>query len=152
MLPTAFLMALASVGLSTPAPQAADDAEQILEITRDFVVGFNDNDVERIMRHYSDVYVDVNHPHPVQSFMERASYYKTITSRGDTRVNITPDEIIIDSGMAAVRGQVQLSRKSADGRWRPAQERRYMELLRKAPDGRWRVIWGMEGEIAEEAS
>ena len=122
---------------------------EIRHLTREFVEGFNSGDVERIMRFYADTYVDVNLRQPVQSKQERAEYYRKIVARGDTKVDVVPDEILVAGDHAFARGTILLDRTPKEGGQSKRTELRYMEVWRKFPDG-WKSIWGMDAEIYPE--
>ena len=121
-----------------------DDVAALQEIAREFTEGFNIGDVERIMRYYGDRYVDVNLRHPEQTKQERREYYQSVMSKG-IRVEVHPDEFLIDGAWAFVRGHIEVKRPGSDG----PTELRYLEIARKQPDGSWQVVWGMDGPVQE---
>jgi ketosteroid isomerase-like protein len=128
--------------MADQAPNA--DVAELLGLARDFVEGFNSGDVERIMRFYADRYVDVNLEQPVQTKAEREEYYRRIIERGDTKVDVRPEEIVVAGEYAFVRGTILLFRK-AESEKEPARLR-YLEVARKYPDG-WKAIWGLDAPI-----
>lgn len=123
----------------------APDEAAIRQATQEFVDGFNSGDVERIMHFYADTYTDVNLRQPVQSKEERAEYYRKIVARGDTKVDVVPDEIVVAGEYAFVRGTILLDRAGKDGEQPRHIELRYMEIWRKFPGG-WKAIWGIDAE------
>jgi ketosteroid isomerase-like protein len=129
------------------AGEAADsDVAQLRALAREFVEGFNSGDVDRIMRFYADRYVDVNMEQPIQTKAERAEYYRKIIARGDTKVDVRPDEIIVAGEYAFVRGTILLF-PVAEGERKPEPTRlRYVEVARKYPDG-WKAIWGIDAPV-----
>jgi ketosteroid isomerase-like protein len=122
----------------------AEDVAALQHIAREFAAGFNTGDVDRIMRFYGDVYVDVNLRNPVQSKEERRKYYEQVMRRG-LRVKVRPDEIRFEGELGLVRGTIELT---VEGK---VTELRYLEVARKQPDGSWKVIWGMDGPVQEYA-
>lgn len=132
------ILALAALS-SAEAPEASDEA-RIRAATRNFVLAFNSRDVDRLLLFYADDYLDLNLPEPRQSRSERWRYLKEILDRGDTTVDVSPEEIVVNGDHAYVRGTIQLHRAGS------TKELRYMELLRKFPQG-WKAIWGIDAEI-----
>lgn len=112
-----------------------DDVAALQEIAREFAEGFNTGDVDRMMRYYGDRYVDVNLRHPEQTKQERREYYRHVISKG-VRVQVHPDEILVDGAWAFVRGHIDVMRTGSDGQV----ELRYLEIARKQPDGSWQVV------------
>jgi len=132
-----------------PSTQSeAEDVAKLRHMASEFTEGFNTGDVDRIMRFYGDTYVDINLRKPVQSRQERREYYAHVIRNGGFRVQVHPDEILIQGDLALVRGSLELIRTSAvadSGRT----ELRYLEIVRRQPDGSWQVIWGMDGPVQE---
>ena len=120
-----------------------DDIAALQEIAREATEGFNTGDVDRVMKFYDEVYVDVNLRNPIQSFTERHQYYAQVIRRG-LRVNVIPDEIRVDGDWAFVRGTLWVT--MGDGE---RKELRYMEIARRSKDGSWKIIWGMDGPVQE---
>ena len=118
------------------------DDSVIRELTRELVSAFNDADVDRMMALHAGRYVDVNLPQPVQTHSERAEYYRSVVSKRDLRIEVVPDEIIVDGGHAIVRGTIHLFK--VDGS--PARELRYVELWEKQSAG-WKSIWGIDAAV-----
>jgi ketosteroid isomerase-like protein len=133
------------------APSVAEneDVAKLQEMAREFTLGFNTGDVNRIMRFYADRYVDVNLRNPVQTKTERAEYYRKIIERKDTRVEVHPDEILIEGNLAFVRGTIELWRTPQSGGSSERRELRYLEIARRQADGSWKVAWGMDGPVQE---
>jgi ketosteroid isomerase-like protein len=121
-----------------------DDVTALREIAREFTEGFNTGDVDRIMRYYGDRYVDVNLRRPGQTKQERREYYLSVMSKG-IRVQVHPDEFLIDGIWAFVHGHINVMRPGGDG----PTELRYLEIARKQADGSWQVVWGMDGPVQE---
>ena len=148
-----FSVMVAFMTLSPGAPGASKDPSaqaeaEIRQRTREFVEGFNTGNVDLVMPFYADTYVDVNMRQPVQTKAERREYYRKIIERHDTRVDVTPEEIVVSPPYAFVRGTIRLDKKGADGAV-AHRELRYMEVIRQFPDG-WKAIWGMDAEIYPE--
>ena len=122
------------------------DVDEIRRLTVDFVAAFNAGDVARMMRPYAGRYIDVNLPRPEQTFAQRAEYYGSIVARGDTRIEVSPEEIVVDDRHATVRGTILLFKLENEDVRGPAHELRYMELWEKQPDG-WKAIWGIDAEV-----
>ena len=122
----------------------ADEAE-IRRLTREFVAGFNSGDLDRIMQFYADRYVDVNLSQPVQSKAERREYYRRIVEPGNVKVEVTPEEIIVNGQHAFARGTILLHRLPQESEGAP-RKLRYIEVWQKFPDG-WKSIWGMDAEL-----
>ncbi len=121
-----------------------DDIAALEAIAREFTGGFNTGDVDRIMRYYGERYVDVNLRHPEQTKLERRQYYSQVIGKG-VRIQVFPDEILVDGAWAFVRGHIEVTR-SASG---APVELRYLEIARKQPDGSWQMMWGMDGAVQE---
>jgi len=130
------------------SPARRDDVAALREMAREFEAGFNTGDVERIMRFYGDVYVDVNLRHPVPSRDERRSYYLEVMRRGAFRIAVQPDEIVVEHELAFVRGRIELTPLDPSG-GASAKELRYLEISRKYADGTWKAVWGMDGPVQE---
>ena len=91
--------------------------------------------------------VDVNLRQPVQSFEERRAYFSRVLQRG-VRIDVHPDEILIDGAMALVRGRIAV--RTVSGEDGPSvSELRYLEVARRGADGSWKAIWGMDGPIQD---
>ena len=133
----------------SPSPNEVEDVAKIREMAREFTLGFNTGDVSRIMRFYADRYVDVNLRNPVQTKVERTEYYRKIMERKDTRIEVHPDEILIEGDLAFVRGTIELWRMPAPDGPSERRELRYLEIARKHADGSWKVAWGMDGPVQE---
>jgi ketosteroid isomerase-like protein len=123
---------------------AADTAE-LRHRTREFVEGFNSGDVDLVMRFYDDRYVDVNMSNPMQTWAERREYYRRIIERRDTRVAVTPEEIVVSGDYAVLRGTILLTPAGSDTT-RGQRTLRYMELARRSSAG-WKVIWGIDAAV-----
>lgn len=121
-----------------------NDEAALQRIAREFTEGFNGIDVERLMRFYGDVYVDVNLRNPVQTREERRRYYQQVMLKG-IKVDVQPDEIYVEGTLAFVRGRIYIKQPDVV----EASELRYLEIFRKQPDGRWQAIWGMDGPVQE---
>jgi ketosteroid isomerase-like protein len=130
-----------------PAAQSSADVAQIRALTREFVLGFNSGDLDRLMSFYADDYVDVNLRKPRQTRAERREYYRKIVEPGHLRVDVTPDEIVIAGEYAFARGTIRLERST--GNQGTARELRYVEVWRRFPEG-WKCIWGMDAELHSE--
>lgn len=125
-------------------------AAEIRHLTQEFVAGYNSGDVERLLRFYSDRFIDANMRQPVVTREEHAAYYRQILERRDSEVEVTPEEIVVDGTHATVRGSL-LIYKLDNLRHRSAPvERRYMELWERQPDG-WKCIWGIDAELYGES-
>jgi len=130
------------------ADSEAEDIASLHDMARDFTEGFNTGDVDRIMRFYGDVYVDINLRNPVQSWLGRREYYSRVIRNGGFRVRVQPDEILIRGDFAFVRGSIELIPTPATPESR-RRELRYVEIARRQEDGSWQVMWGMDGPIQE---
>jgi|HubBroStandDraft_3_1064219.scaffolds.fasta_scaffold06415_4 ketosteroid isomerase-like protein len=125
-----------------------EDFAKLRHMASEFAEGFNTGDVDRIMRFYGDLYVDINLRNPVQSWHERREYYSQVIRNRGLRVQVHPDEILIRGDFAFIRGSIELTRASVSndvGRT----ELRYLEIACRQPDGSWQVMWGMDGPIQE---
>lgn len=131
------------------ADAEVEDIAKLRNMAREFTEGFNTGNIDRIMHFYGDVYVDVNLRHPVQRKQERAAYYAQVIRRGGFRVDVQPDEIVIQGEFAFVRGRILLVPKAAAGVDPGHTELRYLEIARKLPDGSWIAMWGMDGPVQE---
>lgn len=135
-------------GCKDPAAQSSADIAKIRALTREFVLGFNSGDLDRLMSFYADDYVDVNLRKPRQTRAERREYYRKIVDPGHLRVAVTPDEIVIAGDYAFARGTIRLERFTGN-QGRPARELRYVEVWRRFPEG-WKCLWGMDAELYPE--
>jgi ketosteroid isomerase-like protein len=135
-------------GAPEQAGRSATDVAQIRALTREFVLGFNSGDLDRLMSFYADDYVDVNLEKARQTKAERREYYRKIVDPAHLRVDVTPDEIVIAGEYAFARGTIRLER-IGEGPPAPPRKLRYMEVLRRFPDG-WKSIWGIDAEIYPE--
>ena len=124
------------------------DIAQLEQMAREFEEGFNTGDVDRIMRFYGDIYVDINLRNPAQTWTERRAYYAQVIERGGFRLKVRPDDIEIHGDFAFVRGTLELLRPEAKG-GSVRTELRYVEIVRRQGDGSWQVMWGMDGPIQE---
>ena len=120
-----------------------EDIAELRRMAREFAAGFNTGDVDRIMRFYDDTYVDVNLRRPVQTWEERRAYYAQVIRKG-VRVDVQPDEVLVEGDLAFVRGSIDVKREGS-----PPIQLRYLELARRQPNGSWKVFWGMDGPIQE---
>ena len=123
------------------------DVGHLRTMAAGFAATFNAGDLDGLMRFYGDTYVDVNLRQPVQSFEERRAYFSRVLQRG-LRIDVHPDEILIDGAMALVRGRIAV--RTVSGEDGPSvSELRYLEVARKGADGSWKAIWGMDGPIQD---
>jgi ketosteroid isomerase-like protein len=125
-----------------------EDVARLRHMASEFAEGLNTGDVDRIMRFYGDTYVDINLRNPVQSWQERREYYTQVIRNGGFRVQVYPDEILIQGDFAFVRGSIELRLTSAAGE-SGRKELRYVEIARREQDGSWQVMWGMDGPVQE---
>lgn len=128
---------------------ANPDVKFILNLTREFVEGFNAGDLDRMMKFYADEYVDVNMHSPHQTKAERREYYRRIVADGREKVEVIPEEIVVAGDHAYAWGTIYVRgvtrRPSKSGQI----ELRYMEVLRRYPDG-WKSMWGMDADLYAE--
>lgn len=125
------------------------DVEEIRRITQKVTDAFNDGDVDRMMRHYAQRYIDVNLPQPRQSWAERRDYYARVIGEGYTKIIVRPWLIEISGEHAFVGGDL-IVRSSAPDSEEATRELRYLEIWRKTPDG-WKSIWGMDSPVRNAA-
>jgi ketosteroid isomerase-like protein len=118
-------------------------------MAREFTAGFNNREVDRLMRFYAESYVDVNLRVPVQTWAERRAYYLQVMSRGEIQIDVQPAEIVVEGNHAFVRGSIIINRTDAATGKKAATELRYLEIARKGSDGSWKVFWGMDGPVQE---
>ena len=123
---------------------APEDVAALSEMARQSAAGLNRGDLDRVMCFYGSRYVDVNLRNPVQTHAERRAYYESVLRRRKLRIEVEPDEIVVEGALAFVRGRIDLF----DWREGTMTELRYMEIARKTADG-WKVIWGMDGPVQE---
>ncbi len=126
----------------------SEDVAKLRHMASEFTEGFNTGDVERIMRFYGDSYVDINLRNPVQSWKERREYYAQVIRKGDFRVQVHPEEILIRGDFAFVRGTIELTPGSASVD-SASKELRYLEIAQRRQNGSWQVMWGMDGPVQE---
>jgi ketosteroid isomerase-like protein len=132
-----------------PAAQYADDIAALQHMAREFTAGFNNREVDRLMRFYAESYVDVNLRVPVQTWAERRAYYLQAMSRGDIQIDVQPAEILVEGNVAFVRGSITINRTDATTGKLASTELRYLELARRTPEGSWKVFWGMDVPVQE---
>jgi ketosteroid isomerase-like protein len=123
---------------------AHEDVAALREIARQAAAGFNSGDLDQVMRHYGSRYVDINLRNPVQTHAERRAYFQSVLRRRKLRIEVDPDEILVEGTLAFVRGRIDLFDLN-DG---TKNELRYVEVARKTADG-WKMIWGMDGPVQE---
>ena len=128
-----------------------EDEKFLRSVAYEFEEGFNSGDVERIMRFYGDIYVDVNLRNPVQTKAERREYYAKVMARPGIHVHVQPDDIMIRGNLAFVRGTILLTQDVGRGGETTQAELRYLEICERVQDGTWRVTWGMDGPVQEYA-
>jgi nucleoside triphosphatase len=138
---------LRRAGIMSGAEPAADEAE-IRRRTRQFEEGFNRGNLDLMMQFYADAYIDVNLPRPEQTRAQRREYYRRLVERGDTRIRVTPVEIVVSGEYAFIRGTILLSRAGEGGA--VERELRYVEVARLFPDG-WKAIWGIDADVHPDA-
>jgi len=142
-------LASQSVGASnTKSTHAVASVERtIKDLTAEFVEGYNSGNVKRMMHLHGPTYVDVNLPNPRQTRVQRRDYYLKVLSRGDSRIEVVPQQIEVDGNRALVWGKLTIHNgpKNEHGK---TQRLRYMEVWRKLPEG-WRATWGMDAEVFE---
>lgn len=126
----------------------SQDIAALHRMAREFTEGFNSGDVDRLMRFYAERYVDVNLRNPLQTREQRRAYYLHVIKTRNIRVDVRPDEIVVEGDIAFIRGTILISR--ADAASEPnSTELRYLEIARKNSDGTWKVWWGMDGPVQE---
>jgi len=128
-----------------------EDEKFLRNVAHEFEEGFNSGDVDRIMRFYGDIYVDVNLRNPVQTKAERREYYAKVMARPGIHVHVQPDDIMIRGNLAFVRGTILLTQDAGRGGETTHAELRYLEICERVQDGTWRVTWGMDGPVQEYA-
>ncbi len=137
--------ATASGGVVSADPKAnASASNEIRSLLREFVDGFNSNDLDRIMKLYAEDYVDVNLRQPRQTKAERREYYRKILGPGRPKIQVTADEIVVAGSYAFARGTITLERPGQDGTASRNQELRFVEIWRLDVDcgsiGRFEVV------------
>ena len=118
-------------------------------MARAFTEGFNAGDVDGLMRFYGEEYVDINLREPVQSHAERRAYYSRLVQRGGMRLDVHPDDIVVEGTLALVRGRIEITPTAAGEGGDAFRELRYLEVARKGADGSWKAVWGMDGPIQD---
>jgi ketosteroid isomerase-like protein len=126
-----------------------EDEKFLRNMAHEFEEGFNTGDVDRIMRFYTDTYVDVNLRNPVQTRAERREYYARVMARPGIHLNVRPDDIMIRDDLAFVRGTILLAQDGGGASETTRIELRYLEICERVPDGTWLVMWGMDGPVQE---
>ena len=126
-----------------------EDEKFLRNMAHEFEEGFNCGDVDRIMRFYGNIYVDVNLRSPVQTKAERREYYAKVMARPGIHVHVQPDDIMIRGNLAFVRGTILLTQGTDGGPEGIQTELRYLEICERVQDGTWRVMWGMDGPVQE---
>ncbi len=126
-----------------------EDEKFLRNVAHEFEEGFNSGDVDRIMRFYGDIYVDVNLRNPVQTKAERREYYAKVMARPGIQVRVQPEDIMIRGNLAFVRGTIFLIQDACRGGETTQGELRYLEICERVQDGTWRVMWGMDGPVQE---
>lgn len=126
-----------------------EDEKLLRTVAREFEEGFNFRDVDRIMRFYGDIYVDVNLRNPVQTKAERREYYARVMARPGIHIKVQPTAIMVREDLAFVRGTILLTQDAGCAGEVTKTELRYLEIYERAQDGSWRVIWGMDGPVQE---
>jgi ketosteroid isomerase-like protein len=125
------------------------DIADLRQMAVEFTEGFNSGDVDRLMRFYAERYVDVNLRDQVQTHEQRQAYYLHVMKTRGIRVDVRPDEIIVEGDLAFIRGTIFVSQSDAStGKSNPT-ELRYLEIARKDSDGAWKAWWGMDGAVQE---
>lgn len=119
------------------------DIDALRNMAREFAEGFNSGDVDRLMRFYADRYVDVNLRNPVQTHEQRKAYYLHVMKTRKIRLDVRPDDIVVEGDLAFIRGSILIFRTDSTA------ELRYLEIARKNDQGQWRVWWGMDGPVQE---
>ena len=125
------------------------DEQFLRNVASEFEEGFNSGDVDRMMRFYGNIYVDVNLRNPVQTWAERRDYYTRVMARPGIQLAVRPDDIVVRGDVAFVRGTILLNQDSDGENDQSPTELRYVEIFERAEDGTWRVIWGMDGPVQE---
>ena len=120
------------------------DVSALREMAREFTEGFNSGDVDRIMRFYGSSYLDINLRTPLQTHAERREYFAQLIQRASFRVQVHPEEIVIQGPTAFVRGRIELIHRDSAA----ITELRYLEVVRKEAGG-WKAIWGIDGPVQE---
>lgn len=92
-----------------------DDVAKLQHMAREFALGFNTKDVDRIMRFYGEKYFDVNLRNPVQTKAERSEYCRKAIERLNSQVEVEPDEIPVEGDFAFVRGTIRLRSVASEG-------------------------------------
>jgi ketosteroid isomerase-like protein len=136
--------------IASEADLPIDNSQDIAafnRMAREFTEGFNSGDVDRLMRFYADRYVDVKLRSPVQTHEQRKAYYLHVMKTRNIRVDVRPDEIVVEGDFAFIRGAILISR--ADATEPDPTELRYLEIARKDSDGAWKAWWGMDGPLQE---
>ena len=125
-----------------------EDYAELRRMAQEFAEGFNLREVDRLMRFYGESYTDVNLRESVQSHEQRRAYLVDVMRRGDLRIQVHPDEIVVRGEIAFVRGRINLESKDSTGAGPSTTELRYLEVACKGPDG-WKAVWGMDGPVQE---
>jgi ketosteroid isomerase-like protein len=71
-----------------------------------------------------------------------------VIRNGGFRVDVHPDEILVQGDIAFVRGSIELTHPSTNGESERT-ELRYLEIARRQRDSSWQVMWGMDGPIQD---
>jgi ketosteroid isomerase-like protein len=126
-----------------------EDEKSLRNVAHEFEEGFNSGDVDRIMRFYGDIYIDVNLRNPVQTRAERRDYYAKVMARPGIHLQVQPDAIMVRGDLAFVRGTILLTQAAGRANEMTKTELRYLEIYERALDGSWQVTWGMDGAVQE---
>ena len=79
------------------------DEQFLRNVAHEFEEGFNSGDVDRIMRFYGDIYVDINLRNPVQTKAERREYYARVMAGPGIHIQVQPEDIMIRGDLAFVK-------------------------------------------------
>ena len=130
-----------------------EDRAAIEAAINDFIAAYNAGDVPRLMKVYSDDYVEMSEGDPTISGMEgkrkTEERIARVLAEHQGRLEVFTEEIEMAGDLAYDRGTlcVTLTHKTTGKVF--LFERRFLEVWRKETDGTWRVIRVMDNAIPQ---
>jgi len=124
-----------------------DDRTAIDAIRDGFADAYARGDVETLLSFYDPEYVDASEGTAVRGREEMRTAFEATFSRFDGRLEIVPEEVLINGTWAIERGRFSIHLVDRASGTEQVSHRRYLELLTRRAGGRWYILRDLDNEV-----
>lgn len=127
------------------------DTKAIESAINDFIEGYNAGEVDRLLKVYSDDFIDMSVGAPTVQGKEALEYteskLKETFANYTGNLSVSTDRISVSGDVAYTYGSFEVRLKPKDKGEDVLIHRRFLEIWRKQGDGNWKVIASMDNNV-----